>query len=251
MSVWASAGMLCTWDGGFFFLVCFLDLLATAGTSSWMVYTLLSLRARARQEKIDGVLSGPEALDAIDGGGVTIEMGPADGYSQRSHTLPSDSPRSRANAPGGFSPVGSDEPGGILRRPSSMGGLGVGLEPAGANAGAEGGVTPELFAQLWEQLGESGSFECQVERAPSLAELRTHLTVRSFTVMASGLVDDVLKLYFFGQSQDDGGGPPVLFLAEVVLQVRVLQLQATFKCDEPDSTPEFVQRLQLRDLFFA
>lgn len=122
--------------------------------------------------------------------------------------------------------------------------------PANISSIGSSGMTPELFSQYWESLPQSGAFDCAVDRVPSVIQLQEHLNRRGFSVMASGVVNNTLKLYFSGENTTQHAAP-VMFFGELVLETSTMKLGVKFKCDSPEETKQFVQRLQLRDLFFS
>jgi len=105
-------------------------------------------------------------------------------------------------------------------------------------------LAPEEFEALWATLDHVGSFACYISQVPSLEALMSHLTARGFVPMASGVVGDEMKLFFYG----DGPRTAGVFLSVLVFALAEKKLVATFKASD-DEHLTLVQRFELNGLF--
>jgi hypothetical protein len=92
-------------------------------------------------------------------------------------------------------------------------------------------------------------FSVAVVQIPDRHTLIGHLTSRGFETVASGLVDGVLKVYFYATGStlaavgfgSQSVAPTTAFLAEFRFVTSELKLYAKFKCSDDAATATFVR----------
>jgi hypothetical protein len=134
-------------------------------------------------------------------------------------------------------------------------------------------MQPGIFDSKWIHTPTVYSFECHVQRNPSIQDLEDHLTARRFHVLASGHTHDHgSKVYCCAKAAaaaayhfSDTGNSEDIFLAEFVLhntafkmdpyrqarpdEEHSMHLRATFKCEGgQDKLAMFVKQLSLRTI---
>lgn len=118
-------------------------------------------------------------------------------------------------------------------------------------------MSPDRFEEYWAHMADSGSFDCRVSEIPERYTLIGHLSSRGFETVASGLVDGVLKVYFYATGStlaavgfgSQSVAPTTAFLAEFRFVTSELKLYAKFKCSDEAATATFVRRFRLQSLF--
>jgi hypothetical protein len=228
------------WSTATFYVFAFATLGAMILVSLINIWSLLSTFRRAQREKRHAAAAGGRRADFADG-----PIRP-----RRSETLPMGGAASVE-----LGAVGSPQnPARTVPNPLHAGAQrSWGTDSVAEHHAAvlDEGMRPDRFAELWGALPETGGFDTVVEVAPDVEQLRAHLEGRGFQVMASGIVNEVLKLYFSGEENGaTSRGATSRFLAELVLTTTTMLLSVKFKCEDPSATKGFVQRLQLRKLFF-
>jgi hypothetical protein len=101
-------------------------------------------------------------------------------------------------------------------------------------------------------------------QVPEKLTLVAHLQSRGFETVASGLVDGVLKVYFYGTGAtlaaaghgSQSVSPATAFLAEFIFGTADCSLRAKFKCTDEAATATFVRvrnalRARTRALVFT
>ena len=106
-------------------------------------------------------------------------------------------------------------------------------------------ISPREFRAEWQARPSSGSFSCNFNNAPTLAQVQMHLTSNGFVIVGSKKDRDVLEVQFAGST---AGPTQVTFLAEFVILLSRHYFQASFKCTDMDRTQDFVQQFQLQHL---
>lgn len=115
---------------------------------------------------------------------------------------------------------------------------------AGDGDAAADTLSPEQFEELWASLQHVGSFACYISEVPSLEALMAHLTERQFVPMASGVLGDEMKLFFYADEPLSEG----CFLSVLVFSVAEKKLVAEFKASDEEHLT-VVQRFDLHLLF--
>ncbi|ETP01640.1 hypothetical protein F441_21139 [Phytophthora nicotianae CJ01A1] len=113
-------------------------------------------------------------------------------------------------------------------------------------------ITPQAFDEHWNELADSGGFNCRVSRIPEIAVLARHLHEHDFIVVSDGLgVSQQRTVLFYAEDFEDNENPRLMFMSEFVFDSLSLKLRARFRCTEPEQIVQFVKRLQLKEIVGA
>ncbi|EQC38487.1 hypothetical protein SDRG_04195 [Saprolegnia diclina VS20] len=102
------------------------------------------------------------------------------------------------------------------------------------------------FWDLWKATDVAGSFSCNFKNAhaPTMAEIKAHLTKHGFHVASQNESKDVLEVYLYAHAN----GAETPFVAEFVFVYSRQFFQSTFKCKDKAAAAEFVKHFQLQEL---
>ncbi|RHY13246.1 hypothetical protein DYB38_002485 [Aphanomyces astaci] len=118
-----------------------------------------------------------------------------------------------------------------------------------------GGLKPELalsntmymtaddFKYLWNTLPPAGGFLCRILSTPTVDDLTSHLSECRFYVITDGLAAAHIRAVYFYAIHTD---TLAHFLGAFLMDSLSMQLEAKFKCDQPDMVAPIVRCLQLR-----
>jgi hypothetical protein len=124
------------------------------------------------------------------------------------------------------------------------------MPPANAAVSTEvdGVLLPHEFERLWNRAPLQGSFSTATANCPTQDEIVAHLTDQGFQVVAAGTTGRIVRVMLCAREAADVGA---WFLAELVLVAgqEGAQLDATFKSENSDIVPTFVQSFRFHRLF--
>ncbi|CAK4869070.1 hypothetical protein Ae201684P_021931 [Aphanomyces euteiches] len=104
-------------------------------------------------------------------------------------------------------------------------------------------MTAGDFKYFWNSLPYTGGFLCRIPAMPSVDHLSDHLSACRFYVITDGLAAEHIRAVYFYAIHST---TLAHFLGAFLMDSLTMQLEAKFKCDQPDMVPEIVQCLQLR-----
>lgn len=116
---------------------------------------------------------------------------------------------------------------------------GVAVVSGGFTAVPGAVLSPEDFQARWTNLGVSAGMEATLSPVPELSRLEASFTSGAISTMASGTVEQEMKLYVYGCSAADQGW----HLAEVIVNTESGAFNATVKSDIPETGPGFANLL--------
>ncbi|RHY28273.1 hypothetical protein DYB32_006916 [Aphanomyces invadans] len=104
-------------------------------------------------------------------------------------------------------------------------------------------MTADDFKYLWNTLPPAGGFLCRILSTPTVDNLTMHLSECRFYVITDGLAAAHIRAVYFYAIHTD---TLAHFLGAFLMDSLNMQLEAKFKCDQPDMVPAIVRCLQLR-----
>ncbi|KDO19867.1 hypothetical protein SPRG_14897 [Saprolegnia parasitica CBS 223.65] len=106
-------------------------------------------------------------------------------------------------------------------------------------------MTHDDFKYFWNSLEYSGGFACRISVLPTVEALTEHLAASRFYVITDGMASETIRAVYFYAIHS---ATMAHFLGALLLDSLSNELEAKFKCDQPEMVPEIVQCLQLKAL---
>ncbi|OQR83048.1 hypothetical protein ACHHYP_15162 [Achlya hypogyna] len=106
-------------------------------------------------------------------------------------------------------------------------------------------LTHDDFKYLWNSLEYAGGFACRIHVLPTVEALTEHLAACRFYVITDGMASETVRAVYFYAVHT---ASLAHFLGAFLLDSLSQELEAKFKCDQPEMLPAIVQCLQLKAL---
>ncbi|OQS06910.1 hypothetical protein THRCLA_01056 [Thraustotheca clavata] len=104
-------------------------------------------------------------------------------------------------------------------------------------------MTHEDFKYFWNHLEYVGLFRCRIHVMPTVEGLTEHLANCRFYVITDGMASETIRAVYFYAIHTE---TLAHFLGAFLLDCMNQELEAKFKCDQPDMVPIIVQCMQLK-----